>query len=101
MVEVTQKALAQPGGRAGAVTESKFWVRSWSQMVGPGEAVGVTVGLGVAGGVVGVGEGVGAGVGRHATSGPSDGTRMGSPVLKNPTVTLAGIGGAVCWNRKL
>ena len=60
VVEVTQKALDQPGGRAGAVTLSKFSVKSSPHGIGEGveEGVEVEVEEGVA---VGVEEGVAVG----------------------------------------
>jgi UDP-3-O-[3-hydroxymyristoyl] glucosamine N-acyltransferase len=63
------KELAQPAGKAGAVTPSTFWLKTTMGVqvcvgvgVGVDEGVGVGVGVGVGGGVrVGVAVGVGLG----------------------------------------
>src|SRR5450631_3979122 len=71
VVEVTQKALDHPAGRAGAITPSKFSLKT---MPAHGVPVGVDIGVPVAVGVavavaVGVdGGGVGVGLGQPAPS---------------------------------
>ena len=116
VVEVTQKALDQPGGRAGAVTLSKFSVKSSPHAPGVGEGVeegvavgveeGVAVGVGV-GATVGVavalavGVGVGGGDGPPVGPGPWIPTTIGAPVLKKPIVAFAACGTALESNRKL
>ena len=103
VVEATQVVLDQPGGRAGAVTLSKFWVTILSHTVGEGEAVAVgeAVGDGVAVGGEGVGNGVGLGDGRHSLAEPRTGTMMGAPVLKKPIVAFTVVGGVPARKRKL
>ena len=65
--------------------------------VGRGVGVGVAVAVGVG---LGVGVGVGVGV-TPPWPGAWISTVIGEPVLKKPTVALAGLGGASASNRKL
>src|ERR1043166_8392051 len=104
LVSVTQKLLAQPGGRAGAVTLSKFSA-AFLHGIGEGVEKGVAVGEGEAGGVavgvaVGVGGGGGLGDGAHSGMGPGTDTVTKSAVLKKPIVPVPFIG-APPSNRKL
>jgi hypothetical protein len=75
IVEVTQEALDQPGGRAGGITLSKFSPRSRPHGgvgVGVGEAVAVAVGVGDPGSmiIVELGEAVAVAVGVGDGAGP-------------------------------
>lgn len=94
------KEVTQPAGRAGAVTPSKFWLKTtigvqvWVGVAGVGVGIGVVVGVGVGGGVK-------VGDGWHSLDGPRTATVIGAPVLKKPIVAFVKVGGVPVSNRKL